>query len=51
MLISEDLDEILSLSDRIAVMFEGEIMGIVEAENARLEDIGMMMAGSKRMGA
>ena len=51
LLISEDLDEIFSLSDRIAVMFEGEIVGIVEAENARLEDIGMMMAGSKRMGA
>jgi simple sugar transport system ATP-binding protein len=51
LLISEDLDEILSLSDRIAVMFEGEITGIMQAEDARLEDIGMMMAGSKRMGA
>jgi simple sugar transport system ATP-binding protein len=50
LLISEDLDEIFSLSDRIAVIFEGEIMGTVRAEDARLEDIGMMMAGSKRMG-
>ena len=50
LLISEDLDEILSLSDRIAVIFQGEIMGIVHAENVKLEDIGLMMAGSKRMG-
>jgi ABC-type uncharacterized transport system ATPase subunit len=50
LLISEDLDEIFSVSDRIAVIFQGEIMGIVHAENAKLEDIGLMMAGSKRMG-
>jgi len=49
LLISEDLDEILSLSDRIAVMYEGEIMGIVSAEGANVGDIGLMMAGSKRM--
>jgi simple sugar transport system ATP-binding protein len=51
LLISEDLDEILTMSDRIAVMYEGEVMGIVNAENARLDDIAMMMAGSKRMEA
>lgn len=50
LLISEDLDEILSLSDHIAVMFEGEIMGIVRAEDANLDDIGLMMAGSMRIG-
>lgn len=49
LLISEDLDEIFSLSDRIAVMFSGEIMGIVKTEDAKLEDIGLMMAGSKRL--
>jgi simple sugar transport system ATP-binding protein len=49
LLISEDLDEILSLSDRIAVMYEGEIVGIVPAEGANVEEIGLMMAGSKRM--
>jgi simple sugar transport system ATP-binding protein len=49
LLISEDLDEILSLSDRISVMYGGEVMGIVKAEDAKLEDIGMMMAGSRRM--
>jgi ABC-type uncharacterized transport system ATPase subunit len=51
LLISEDLDEILSLSDRIAVMFEGQIMGTLLAEDAKLEDVGLMMAGSKRMEA
>jgi ABC-type uncharacterized transport system ATPase subunit len=51
LLISEDLDEVLTMSDRIAVMYEGEVMGIVNAEDARLDDIAMMMAGSKRMEA
>ncbi len=50
LLVSEDLEEIMELSDRIAVMFEGEIMGILPAEKANLEDIGLMMAGAKRMG-
>jgi simple sugar transport system ATP-binding protein len=49
LLISEDLDEIFSLSDRIAVMYEGEIAGIVPAEDANVEEIGLMMAGSKRL--
>jgi ABC-type uncharacterized transport system ATPase subunit len=49
LLISEDLDEILSLSDRISVMYGGEVMGIVKAEDAKLEDIGLMMAGSRRL--
>ena len=45
LLISEDLDEILQLSDRIAVMFEGEIRGIISAEQVDIPQIGMMMAG------
>lgn len=49
LLVSEDLEEILQLSDRIAVMFEGEIMGILPAAEADLETIGMMMAGARRM--
>jgi ABC-type uncharacterized transport system ATPase subunit len=49
LLISEDLDEVLSLSDRIAVIYGGEIVGMVSGENANLDDIGLMMAGSKRM--
>ena len=45
LLISEDLDEIRALSDRIAVMYEGRIMGIVERDEATVEQIGLMMAG------
>jgi general nucleoside transport system ATP-binding protein len=48
LLISEDLDEILQLSDRILVMYEGRSMGIVDAEGADLESLGLMMAGSQR---
>jgi len=46
LLISEDLDEVLSLSDRVAVMYEGEIVGIVPEGEADVEEIGMMMAGA-----
>lgn len=45
LLISEDLDEILALSDRIAVMYEGRIVGIVERDKADVETLGLMMAG------
>ncbi len=46
-LFSEDLDEILTLSDRIAVIFKGEILGIFEAADANIENIGLLMAGVK----
>jgi simple sugar transport system ATP-binding protein len=45
LLISEDLDEILALSDRIIVIYEGEIMGEVIAGQATPEELGLMMAG------
>ena len=45
LLISEDLDEIFQLSDRIAVMYEGEIRGILEREEADYEKVGYLMAG------
>ena len=45
MLISEDLDEIRTLSDRIAVIYEGRIMSVVERNQATVEQIGLMMAG------
>lgn len=47
LLISGDLDELLAVSDRIAVIFEGEIMGTVPADDADVETIGLMMAGEK----
>ncbi len=46
LLISEDLDELLAVSDRVAVMYEGRIMGIVPAQEADVEEIGLMMAGT-----
>jgi simple sugar transport system ATP-binding protein len=45
MLISEDLDEILALSDRIAVIYEGQVMDIVPRESATPEKLGLLMAG------
>jgi simple sugar transport system ATP-binding protein len=45
LLISEDLDEILALADRIIVIYEGEIMGEVISGQASPEEIGLMMAG------
>lgn len=45
LLISEDLDEILALSDRIAVIYEGMIMDIVPRADATPEKLGLLMAG------
>lgn len=47
LLFSEDLDEILTLSDRVAVIFRGEIMGVFDSADADIETIGLMMAGVK----
>lgn len=47
LLISTELDEILSLSDRIAVIYEGRIIGEMAAEDADLTRIGLMMAGTE----
>jgi general nucleoside transport system ATP-binding protein len=48
--ISTELEEVLALSDRIAVMFGGQFMGIVPAGRASIEEIGLMMAGAKKTG-
>jgi simple sugar transport system ATP-binding protein len=45
LLISEDLDEILALSDRIAVIYEGQIMDILPRSAATREQLGLLMAG------
>jgi ABC-type uncharacterized transport system ATPase subunit len=47
LLISEDLDEILALSDRIAVLYEGQIMDILPHAEATPERLGLLMAGVK----
>lgn len=48
LLVSLELDEILNLSDRIAVMYSGRIMDILESKNATKEEIGLMMIGKKK---
>jgi simple sugar transport system ATP-binding protein len=45
LMISEDLEEIRALADRIVVMYEGEIRGELDAETATVEEIGYLMAG------
>jgi len=45
LLVSEDLDEIMALSDRIAVMFNGKIVGIRGSGKTSVQEIGLMMAG------
>ena len=45
LLISEDLDEIFAMADRIIVLYEGQIMGEMAGEEADRETIGLLMAG------
>jgi len=45
LLISADFDEVLEVSDRIIVMFEGQIMGVYSGKNPPIEEIGLAMAG------
>lgn len=47
LLASEELDDILALSDRIAVIVKGEFMGIYDAGSVSLADLGLLMAGQK----
>ena len=49
-LISEDLDEILALSDRIVVMYEGEIAGEMTRTDADVDRLGLLMAGMREAG-
>jgi general nucleoside transport system ATP-binding protein len=47
LLISEDLDEILALADRILVLYEGQIVGERDAGTATVEELGLLMAGGR----
>jgi ABC-type uncharacterized transport system ATPase subunit len=49
LLIDEDLGELISLSDRIAVMYKGEIVGLLRPEQFSSEEIGLLMTGAKRV--
>jgi simple sugar transport system ATP-binding protein len=46
LMISEDLDEVLALADRIAVMYEGRIVQVVDRAEATREGLGLAMAGA-----
>jgi len=46
LLVSSELDEVLSLADRVAVMYRGQIVGVLEGKDAERERIGLMMAGA-----
>ena len=48
LLISLELDEVMSLSDRILVMYEGEIVGELDPKKTTVEEMGLYMAGAKR---
>lgn len=50
LLISLELDEVLDVADRIAVMYEGEIMDTVFSKETNENELGLMMAGSKKAG-
>ena len=45
LLVSAELDEIMALSDRIAVMYEGQIVGTADADELSREELGLLMAG------
>jgi len=50
LLVSLELDEVMSLSDRILVMYEGEIVGEFDPKNTTVQELGLYMAGARRQG-
>ena len=48
LLVSLELDEVMSLSDRILVMYEGEIVGELDPKQTTVQELGLYMAGAKR---
>ena len=48
LLVSLELEEVMSLSDRILVMYEGEIVGELDPKKTTVEELGLYMAGAKR---
>ena len=47
LVVSEDLDEVLALADRVAVMFEGWIVAVIDRSECTVEDLGLLMAGAQ----
>ena len=50
LLVSLELDEVMDVSDRILVMYEGEIVGELNPHETTVEELGLYMAGAKREG-
>ena len=50
LLVSLELDEVLGLSDRILVLYEGEIVGELDPKKTDAQELGLYMSGAKRMG-
>ena len=48
LLVSLELDEVMNLSDRILVMYEGEIVGQLDPKTTTVQEMGLYMAGAKR---
>ena len=51
LLVSLELDEVMNVSDRILVMYEGEIVGEFDPKTTTVQELGLYMAGAKRKGA
>jgi len=49
LLVSEDLEEIFKICDRIAIIFQGRFMGVLNSDDPQLQDIGLMMAGALQL--
>ena len=50
LLVSLELDEVMTVSDRILVMYEGEIVGELDPKNTTVEELGLYMAGARKEG-
>nr|MCR5427702.1 heme ABC transporter ATP-binding protein [Lachnospiraceae bacterium] len=48
LLVSLELDEVMNVSDRILVMYEGEIVGEFDPKQVTVQELGLYMAGAKR---
>ena len=45
LLVSSELDEVLALADRVAVMYRGQVVGVLEGDDLTRENVGLLMAG------
>ena len=50
LLVSLELDEVMNLSDRILVMYEGEIVGEFDPKTTTVQELGLYMAGARKQG-